>query len=211
MRLGLVAAGLLGLAMFGAAAQAQDNPIAVAQGAPSPYRNDMGLYVQPVFSFIHNSEADTGSFAFLGEGKNSQWFRGAALGFQDEFYHAGANNFGFDMRLNFQRGNDAAMDTFLVGLRYSRTTDGKLRPFAELLGGVGGTSSPFNAHRVTRPMFQVSVGADYPVFKHLDWRVAEVSYGQVRTIGADAFLGTDVHNRPAAQVIGIGSGLVVRF
>lgn len=214
MKFGLFAvAGMLGVAMLGAAAPAaaQDNPIAVAQSAPSPYRNDMGLYVQPVFTFVHNSEADTGPFAFLGEGNKSQWFRGAALGFQDEFYHSGANNWGTDVRLNITRGNGASLDSFLVGLRYARTMDGRVKPFAELLGGVGSTAAAHNNHKVTRPMFQASVGADYSLFKHLDWRVVEVSYGQTRTIGADAFLGTDVHNRPAAQAIGIGSGLVVRF
>ena len=212
MKFRLFAAAVLLSAVTLTAGAQDDAPAAATPAVPSPYRNDMGLYLVPVFTYVHNSESDTGPFAFLGEGKNSQWFRGAAIGFQDDFYHSEANNWGMDMRLTLERGNGAALDTFLLGVRYVRTLDGsKVRPFAELLGGVGGTAAAHNPHRVSRPMFQASAGADYPLFKHLDWRVAEVSYSQVRTVGADSFLGNDVLNRPSAMTIGVGSGLVLRF
>ena len=47
----------------------------------------VGLYFNPVVSRISNSKADTGPFAFLGDGQTSQIFGGVDFGGYYEFGH----------------------------------------------------------------------------------------------------------------------------
>ncbi len=129
----------LALAMINLAARAQDNPSAV--NAPSGTQidvgpGDVGLYVNPVGIHITNSQADSGVFAFLGDNKTSRMFWGATFGGYVNFIHNPKFDAGIDFRDTAVTGNNANLNSFLVGGRILP------KPIAEkfqaLFAGIGG-------------------------------------------------------------------------
>lgn len=174
--------------------------------------NLWAIYVAPNFARLTNSQSDTGPFAFFGDNKTSGWFRGANLGVSRDFHYSPKIDLTGDFRLTFLSGNNAPLRSVLFGLRAAPRRNGKaLLPYVEVMGGLGSTHAPQNSHSVHRGEWQVQAGVEDPINRHVDWRVIEVGYGMVRTIGSDAFSGDTSNQRPAAHVLNLTSGIVVRF
>jgi hypothetical protein len=171
----------------------------------------VGIYVNPVVSRISNSTADTGPFAFLGSGQTSQIFGGVDFGGYYDFAHFSKADVGVDVRDAFEHGNNASLNSFLVGLRLAAKpmAFAGLKPYAQFSVGAGRTKAPKSNATIERLQYGIYVGADKALAKHVDWRIIEVSYGSVDTISSQTFNGpTPV---PAARILTFSTGLVFRF
>ncbi len=171
----------------------------------------VGIYVNPVVSRISNSVADTGPFAFLGSGHTAQTFGGVDFGAYYDFAHFSKADVGVDMRDAIEHGNNASLNSFLVGLRLAAKpmAFGGLKPYAQFSVGEGRTKAPKSNAHLNRLQYGIFVGADKALAKHVDWRIIEVSYGTVDTISSHTFGGTvDI---PAARVLTFSTGFVFRF
>jgi len=170
----------------------------------------VALYLNPVASRISNSTADTGPFAFLGSGDKSQIFGGVDFGGYYEFAHYDKFNVSADMRDAIQHGNNASINSFLVGLRVAaKPESSSFKPYAQLSVGAGRTKSPLNPVHVTKLQYGIYVGVDRPINKHVDWRIAEISYGSVTTVASSDYGGPVPI--PAASILGFSTGLVFRI
>jgi hypothetical protein len=176
---------------------------------PLGAKAQFGAYFNPIVTHVTNSQADTGPFAFLGEGSTSQIFGGISLGGYMDFDRASKYALGVDMRDEVEHGNNALLNSFLVGVRLSGSPSAKLRPYVQISGGAGTTHSPYNGLRKNTAMAKGYGGADYALNKHIDWRALEVGYGQVTTIRSSDYGGTTAV--PAAHLLSFTTGLVFRF
>lgn len=193
MKLRLLAA-VIGFAMATGAAHAQ-----------------IGLYATPIVSRISNSTPDTSVFAFLGTGSTSRIFEGFGIGVYDDFYHAPRFDAGLDVRGNIMRGAGAQLNNFLLGGRVAfKPVSFPVKPYVELLGGVGGSKAAHNPLYVSKAEYNVSAGADYPLGKRVDWRVLEIGYGSVQTISSGIENGTSGALPPASKLINFSTGIVIR-
>ncbi|WP_263411200.1 hypothetical protein [Terriglobus tenax] len=192
MKLRLFAA-LLGLLLTSAAAHAQ-----------------YGFYINPVANRISNAQADTGEFAFMGEGNTNAWFKGVSYGGYATVSNSGKNEVGLDIRGSYVRNNNAPLKSFLIGLRGSHYIDGLgVRGYAEVLGGIGTSSAPHNPKSARRGQFMVLAGIDQPLNKHVDWRIVEVGYGKVSVINSTVVAPTESY--ASSTVFSVSTGLVFRF
>lgn len=192
MKLRLFAA-LLGLLLTSAAAHAQ-----------------YGFYVNPVASRISNSQADYGTFAFMGDGNTSAWFKGVNYGGYVTASNSGKNEIGVDIRGSYVRNNNAPLKSFLIGLRGSHFVDGLgVRAYGEVLGGLASSAPPHNPKSARRGMFSVVAGIDQPLAKNVDWRIIEVGYGKVSVMNSTVV--APVQSYPMSTVMSLSTGLVFRF
>jgi hypothetical protein len=171
----------------------------------------VGIYVNPVVSRITNSVADTGPFAFLGSGETAQTFGGVDFGAYYDFAHFSKADVGVDMRDAIEHGNNASLNSFLVGLRLAAKpmSFGGLKPYAQFSVGEGRTRPPKSNAHLNRLQYGIFVGVDKALAKHVDWRIIEVSYGSVDTISSHDFNGpTPI---PAARILTLSTGFVFRF
>jgi hypothetical protein len=169
----------------------------------------VGLYLNPVVSRISNSTADTGSFAFLGSGKTSQIFGGVDFGGYYTFARYDKLDVSADVRDAIQHGNNASLNSFLIGLRVAAKPTSNFKPYAQLSVGAGRTKSPLNPVHVTKLQYGIYGGIDKTINKHVDWRIIEVSYGSVTTISSSNYGGPV--SIPAASILGFSTGLVFRI
>ena len=170
----------------------------------------LGLYFNPDVTFISNSTADTGPFAFLGEGKTSQTFGGVGFGGYYDFHHEPKFDVGVDMRDAIEHGNNAEINSFLVGLRVAaRPQESRWRPYLEVAVGDGHTRSPKNPVHVNKLEVDGYLGADYKLTRHIDFRAVEIGYGSVTAINSSLYGGTT--SIPAFRLLNISSGFVFRF
>jgi hypothetical protein len=171
----------------------------------------VGIYVNPVVSRISNSTADTGPFAFLGDGQKAQTFGGVDFGGYYDFAHYSKADVSIDMRDAVEHGNNASLNSFLVGLRLAAKpmSFGGLKPYAQFSVGAGRTRPPLSNSHIERLQYGIFGGIDKPLSKHVDWRIVEISYGSVATISSQTFGGPT--SIPAARVLGFSTGLVFRF
>lgn len=193
MRLRLLAA-LAVLAMATGVAQAQ-----------------IGIYATPAFARISNSNPDTGVFAFLGDGNTSRIFKGASFGIYDDFIHTPRIDAGVDIRAGFLRGGGAQFSDFLLGARvvYKPETL-HIKPYAELLGGVGGSKPAHNPRSVSKGLYSISAGVDYPLSKHVDFRAIEIGYSSVQTINSSTVT-TQADAFPSSKLLNFSTGFVFHF
>jgi hypothetical protein len=193
MRLRLLAA-LAGLAIATGAAQAQ-----------------IGIYTTPLVSRISNSTADTGVFAFLGPNSKARIFEGFGVGVYDDLYHSGRLSVGGDVRLDLMRGGGAQLTNFLLGGRVAFQPETlRIKPYFDILGGVASTRPAHNPRSVSKPEYSISAGVDYPLNKHVDFRMIEVGYASVQTINSST-VNTQATALPAAKLINLSTGLVFRI
>jgi hypothetical protein len=170
----------------------------------------VGLYLNPVVSRISNSVADTGPFAFLGDGQKSQVFGGVDFGGYYEFAHYSKSDVSVDVRDALQHGNNASLNSFMVGLRLAaKPMAFGLKPYGQFSVGEGRTRPPLSNAHINRFQYGVYVGADRSLNKHVDWRIVEISYGSVDTISSQDFQGTT--HIPSATILGFSTGFVFRF
>jgi hypothetical protein len=171
----------------------------------------VGIYVNPVGMHISNSTADTGPFAFLGDGVKSRMFWGADFGGYYDFWHGAKVDGGIDIRDTLVGGNNAKLNSFMVGAKVSRkrTEARALIPYAEFTVGVGTSKPPTSVVHVSSFQFGVLGGVDYTLSRHVDFRAVEVGYGLVSTVSSASFNG--VLSIPQSRLLSVSTGLVFRF
>ncbi len=202
----------LAFAMINHAARAQDNPSAV--NAPNASQidvgaGDVGLYLNPVGMHITNSQADSGPFAFLGANTTSRMFWGATFGGYVNFVHNPKFDAGIDFRDTVVSGNNARLNSFLVGARIlPKPIAEKFKPYLQVSIGVGSSKPPTSPIHLNRLEYGIYGGLDYTLAKHVDFRAFEVGYGAVSTVNSGDFGGTTTF--PSSRLLSITSGLVFR-
>ena len=202
----------LAFALTNLAALAQDNPSTVSASTASTTgvgSTDIGLYVNPIGIGISNSKADTGVFAFLGDGATQRTFYGAAIGGYVNFFHAQKYDAGVDLRDIIVSGNGAHLNSFLVGGRVAvKPLAEKFKPYAQLSVGVGSSKAPHSPIKLNRFQYGIYGGLDYTLAKHVDFRAFELGYGSVSTINSGNFNGTTSFS--ASSMFSVSTGLVFR-
>ena len=169
----------------------------------------IGLYFNPVASRISNSQADTGPFAFLGDGDKSQIFGGVDFGGYYDFLHFAKLDIGGDLRETIEHGNNASIESFTIGLHVeAKPMAHKLKPYAEFSVGDGRTRPPLSTVHVTKLEYDLTAGVDRPINRHVDWRIVEIGYGSVTTIGAQTYGGPEI---PASKLLNFSTGFVFRI
>ncbi len=168
------------------------------------------LYFNPVATYAFNSKADSGPFAFLGQNSKSQTFYGVNMGGYYNFYQQGKTEIGLDVRDSIEHGNNAVLNSFMVGARISFAPFQRpIKPYIVVGGGAGTTRAPQNPRSVTRGQIGVYAGADYTLAKHVDFRVIEVGYHSLSTVSSETVGGSA--SIPSASLITFGTGVVFRF
>ena len=174
-----------------------------------------GIYFNPVVSRISNSKADTGPFAFLGDGQTSQIFGGVDFGGYYEFAHYTKTNISIDMRDTIQHSNNASLNSFMVGVRVAAKPMAffNLKPYGQVSVGAGRSKAPESGAHIEKLQYAVFGGVDKPLNKHVDWRIVEISYGSLSTINSTTFLADPITptSFPSAKILGFSTGLVFRF
>jgi hypothetical protein len=203
----------LALALSNLAARAQDNPSTVSAptaGTTGVGSTDVGLYVNPVGTHITNSQADTGPFAFLGDGTTARMFWGANIGGYVNFYHHPKYDAGIDIRDSIVAANNAHLNSFLVGGRIvAKPIAEKFKPYAQLSIGVGSSKPPSSTVHLSRFEYGIYGGLDYTLAKHVDFRAVELGYGSVSTVNSGNFNGPTTF--PSSRLFSVSSGLVFRI
>jgi hypothetical protein len=175
-------------------------------------RAQVGLYLNPVAIRVSNSNADHGSFAFLGDNSTSQVFYGYGFGGYYDFLHAGPLSAGFDVRESDLHANNAMLRSFLVGARVSAKPFRRpFKPYAQISVGVSTTKAPASTIHVSKFDYVLYGGVDYTLQKHIDWRVLEVGYGSLTTVSSADVGGGNTFYIPASNQVSFSSGLVFRF
>jgi hypothetical protein len=170
----------------------------------------VGLYFNPIVSRVSNSTPDTGPFAFLGQGGTSQIFGGVDIGGYYTFYKTPAFNVSADVRDEIQHGNNASLNSFLVGPRVAFNDIGfGVKPYAQLSIGEGRTSSPQSPVKTTKLEYAIFGGLDKSLGKHVDWRLVEIGYGSVTTTSSSIYGGPKPI--PAASLLNFSTGFVFKF
>jgi opacity protein-like surface antigen len=181
--------------------------LAIATGAAQA-QSQIGIYATPTFSYITNSSADTGVFAFLGENSTSRLFKGFGIGVYDDFFHTPRIDAGLDVRTSIVRGGGAQLTEFLLGGRVAfKPTSYAFKPYIDLLGGVGGTKPAHNPRSVSKGQYSVSAGVDYPLGKRVDFRVIEVGYSSLQTINSST-VNTQETALPSSRILNFSTGFV---
>ena len=152
-------------------------------------RAQVGLYGQ--FNASHfNSLPNT-----------NEWGYGGAFGLYGDFFKLPFARVGGDLRFQFTRpASNTTLFSALVGPRIEfHPHIVSLNPYAECIFGPGRFNYGNNAPSTTQFDFRVLGGVDKTLLPHLDWRVVEVSYGQLNTYSGRL--------RPVT----IGTGIVLRL
>ncbi|HEY0264099.1 MAG TPA: hypothetical protein VGC07_06220 [Granulicella sp.] len=171
----------------------------------------IGIYATPYVSRISNSKADTGVFAFLGEGATSRFFEGFGVGVYDEFYHTPRFDAGVDVRTKIIRGAGAQYADFLLGGRVSfKPKTLPISPYIDLLGGAASTRAAHNPRSLGRATYSISAGADWHLSRVIDFRIIEVGYSSLTTMNT-SIVNTQATAFPSSQVINLSTGLVFRI
>ncbi len=130
----------------------------------------------------------------------NDWGFGGGFGLYSDFVKLPFARLGGDIRFQFTRPADSTtLYSTLLGPRLDFRSHTGLNPYAEFLFGAGRFSYGNNAPSTTQFDWRVLGGLDKTVLPHIDWRVVEVSYGQLNTYNG--------HLRPLT----IGTGIVLRF
>jgi hypothetical protein len=173
-------------------------------------RAQVGVYVNPVFTRISNSTPDTGVFAFLGQGATSRTFGGVDLGGYYDITHGPGVKFGVDVRDTILHSNNASLNIFGVAARVEAPPIGRgIRPYAQIAAGAATSKAQQAQVRATRGMFGIFAGIDYPLNRHVDFRIVEVGYGSITT--QNSFIYGGPQPIGASTMIHVSSGLVFRF
>ncbi len=176
-----------------------------AAGAHAQY----AAYFNPIVTRVSNSQVDTGTFAYLGQGNTSALRGGVAIGASYLFAEGSHAAFGLDLRDEWQRGSNALLNDFLIGVRAQAKVGDRLKPYVQVSGGAGTTRAPFTAVRTSKGLVKVYGGLDYTLNHRLDFRVVEIGYGPLTTANTSLYNSTSSY--PASTLISFSSGLVVHF
>jgi hypothetical protein len=178
---------------------------------PASAHAQVGLYINPVTTRISTSKADSGTFAFLGDGNTSGQFWGVNIGGYYDRYHGKSVDAGFDIRDTYVGSNNARLNEFLVGGRVvAKNLSPNWRPYVQLSGGVGTTRAPHSTIRLSRATWGVFAGADYKLSRVINIRAFEVGYGSLTTISS-ATVGSPTTTLPSSNLLQVSAGIVFRI
>jgi len=170
-----------------------------------------GIYLNPIAIRVSNSVADTGPFAFLGQGSTSQFFEGVNFGGYYNFFHQGQFEAGLDLRDAITRGNNASLNSFLAGARVAVSPFRlPFKPYAQVSVGTGRTSSPTSQLHTSKVEYGVFAGVDYTLNRHFDFRAIEVGYSSLQTISS-SIVGGSTLAIPSSSLLSISTGIVIRI
>ena len=178
---------------------------AFAQGA---------LYVNPTAVRATNSTADNSVFAFLGQGKTSEMLYGVTIG---GYYDLPLKNqrldsgfeVGLDVRDAILHGNNAMLNSFLVGPRLAYAVSPRFHPYVEPFIGAGSTRAPNTTVKATKAQFGAFVGADFNLNRIVTFRAIEVGYSSLTTASGETIGATETI--PAAKLLNISTGFTFRI
>lgn len=178
---------------------------------PATSNAQVGLYVNPIAIRVSTSTADSGVFAFLGDGTTSRTFWGVNMGGYYDRWHGQKVDAGIDIRDTYVGANNARLNDFLVGARVvAKSWSPSWRPYVQLSGGVGTTRAPRSTVKTSRATYGVFAGADYKVSRALDIKVFEIGYGSLTTISS-ATVGSPATTLPTSNLLQVSAGLVFRI
>jgi hypothetical protein len=111
------------------------------------------------------------------------WGYGGGFGLYGDFGKFPFARVGADIRFQFIRpASNTTLFSTLVGPRLDfRPKVIPLNPYAEFLFGAGHFTYGNNAPATTQFDWRALGGVDKTILPHVDWRVVEVSYGQLNT------------------------------
>jgi hypothetical protein len=186
--------------------------LALAAGCCAAASAQGALYITPVANRIDISKADPGLFSFLGPGTTSRMFYGVQFGgYYDAPLAEKQIEVGLDLRDAILHGNNALLNSFLVGPRIAPVLSNhpRLHPYVEPFIGVGSTRAPNTAIKVNKPQYGVFVGADLNLGHVVSWRVAEIGYSSLTTTSGGTIGASE--SIPSVTILSITSGLTFRL
>jgi hypothetical protein len=185
----------------------------VAAGASVAAHAQGALYITPVADRISNSKADNSTYSFLGPNTTSRMFYGVQFGgFYDipHDYQPKSVEIGLDLRDAVLHGNNALLNSFLVGPRFAFAPFAHpIHPYVEPVVGAGSTRAPETSIKINKVQYGVYAGVDWEFSKRVSWRVVEVGYSSLDTASAST-IGLTA-NIPNATLINFASGLTFRL
>jgi hypothetical protein len=161
----------------------------------------------PLFFASLSIHAQTGIYAtFTGanlDADNTTWIYGPTVGVYFDRWHFGLVSAGIDLRGQFLGdGGNTQLNSGLGGPRVAITPHIlPIKPYAEAVFGVGYTKINQSSFYSSSTDFEYNFlgGVDFTFFPHVDWRIAEFSYG-----GLSPFEGT-LHPKT------LSTGIVLRL
>ena len=174
-------------------------------------QGNFGIYLNPYFTHITDSQVDPGSFSFLGLNTKSRMFWGLQGGGYYDFIHSGPLAAGFTLRWSDQHAANASIRDFQVGARVAGTVGNRLRPYAEVTIGDASTKPEKATIRINKAAYAVYGGVDYGLARHFDFRAIEVGYGSVTVVSGSTVGPGNGTNYPPVKLLSFSTGFVVRF
>src|ERR1700678_3281841 len=173
----------------------------------------VGLYINPIATNVSNSVKDPSNFAFLGTNDTSRTFWGVNLGGYDDLFHAtNGITAGIDLRWDDLHANNATLKDFFFGVRISgKPFKRPFKPYFQASIGEGATKAPTSSISIKKVDYRFYGGVDYPIQRHIDFRIVEVGYGQLGTISSATVGGGGDIAIPSSNLLSVSSGLVFRF
>ena len=183
---------------------------AVLAAVAASARAQLGVYVNPVFTKISNNVPDSGPFAFLGENSTSRNFGGVDFGAYYNISHGPGMKFGVDVRDTTVHSNNASLNVFsFAGRIEAAPLAHGLRPYAQIAAGAATSKAAQAQIHTTRGMFAIFGGVDYPLTRHVDFRIVELGFGGVTV--QNSFIYGGPNPIGSSRMVQVSSGLVFRF
>ena len=132
------------------------------------------------------------------------------LGGYYEFSHQPKFDVGIDLRDEIEHGNNASLNSFLIGVRVAGHPMALgMKPYLQIMGGSGRSNSPLSPVHITKAAYGGFVGLDKPLNRHVEWRLLELGYGSVTTFSSATYGGpTPI---PSAKLLNASTGFVFRI
>lgn len=131
-----------------------------------------------------SARAQTGVYAAFSAADpnlpNTNWIYGGNVGIYLDTHSVPFLEWGGDLRGSFMKHGDAQLNSGLIGPRFVLHPPVlPIKPYAEVLGGIGHISAGQGAARTSETNFEYRVlaGADVTIFPRIDWRLFEYGYG----------------------------------
>jgi len=156
--------------------------------------------------FVPAAQAQTGVYGQFSASHfnlptTNDWGAGGGFGLYSDFIKVPFGKVGGDIRMQYTRpASDTNLFSTILGPRIAFHPKGvDLTPYAEFLFGAGHFTYGNNSPSTTQFDFRGVGGVDKKLLPRLDWRIIEVSYGDLNTYAGDL--------RPLT----LSTGIVLRF
>lgn len=170
------------------------------------------LYLNPVAIRVSNSTPDKNpTFSFLGVNSTSRMFYGVGFGgFYDLPQKDRPFELGIDLRDSIVHGNNALLNSFLIGPRFGFVPQGRsFHPYLEPVVGVGTSRAPNTALKVSKLEAGAFAGLDYDLSRHVGLRIFEIGYTNLITASGQTIGGSETY--PSANLFHFSTGLTFRL